>query len=144
MTNLELTTKFFKQIEQRQWHSVADLLAENFVCYGPLPDPLERDTWLDLLESLSIAFPDWTFNVHEVHQLMHDKVEVTLHIKGTHLDSLDLSILDFKPIPASGLKLEIPDEIAVLTFDNDKIISLMAGEKIHHNLIELISELEMD
>ncbi len=144
MTPILIASQFFKRIELHQWYEVERLLADDFLCYGPLPDPIDKSTWLDLIESLCIAFPDWTFDIKNLMAIAHDQVEATLHIKGTHKGMLDLSVLDLKPIPASGLQLSIPDEKATLTFDNNMIISLHAGEKIHNGLLEMLTDLEMD
>ncbi len=139
-----LASEFFKKIEQHHWHEVSDFLAADFMYYGPEPEPINQSVWLDLIESLVIAFPDWSFHLLGLTPLTHDQVQAKVHITGTHTVTLDLTMLGFKPIPPSGLRLDIPDEEVTLAFDGDKIITMKAGNKIHDSLMQMFSLLEMD
>ncbi len=142
MSKFDLTVDFFKHIEDAEWLKVETLLADDFRYFGPTPEPVDKAIFLDCLESLCIAFPDWSFHVREVNQLK-DKITALVHITGTHTAQLDLSALGLKPIKPTATFFEFPDEEVILTFKGDKLTELHVSPEIHNDLMSLLSHLQI-
>lgn len=142
MSDLTATADFFKKIEEARWTEVEALLTEDFHYYGPLPEPIDRPTWLDCMESLRIAFPDWSFHIIDIGKVK-GRICAKVHMTGTHTEELDLSPLGLRSIPASGTKFEFPDEEALVVFKGGLIAELHVSPELHDDLLTLLSHLEI-
>lgn len=140
MTPVETAVEFFKKVEEAQWHEVAALLTPDFLYFGPLPEPVNKETWLDLQESIRIACPDWSFHLSEAVQ-QGNTVRTKVHIIATQTAPLDLSAIGLGTIPASGLRVELPDETATLIFKGGLICELHVSPELHGGLMSLLSQL---
>lgn len=143
MSLVETAVDFFEKIEQARWQEVADLLIEDFKYFGPFPEPVGRDTWLSVMASLRLAFPDWSFNLQNVRE-EGDTVRSTIRITGTHTEELDLSPIGLPSIPATSIHFELPDENARILFKANKILELHVNPDIHRELLKVLSSLQID
>ena len=101
MDDIEVVVMFFRAIESKDWHKLNEIVADDFHYYGPTPDPFGKEVWMDFQRAVQSAFPDWAYNLKKV-ELVDGKVEVTVHISGTHTKELSLPLEGMRPIPDSA------------------------------------------
>jgi predicted ester cyclase len=107
---IDVVKDFMKALDNKDFHKAYSYLREDFVySANSLPQPLNRHQFIQLMESLEVAMPDWSFNFHDVHQ-EGMTVHVKFRITGTNTDELILPLLDLPPLPATGKKLDMPEE----------------------------------
>lgn len=109
MNGKETVQRMLSLIESDDIESAADMLADDFTFSGPVPEPVDGETWLGLHHKLNLAFPDFQFNPSEVRQ-EGDKVYATLQITGTHKGELDLSPIGLPKVPATGKSVRLSKE----------------------------------
>ncbi len=99
----------------RAWEAIdikglASLLSDDFVGRGFLPQPVQKAQYLDFMQAIMMAMPDWSF-----HDRLLDADAVTeqgervffiSQITGTHTG--DLILPDLPVIPPTGTKISLP------------------------------------
>lgn len=143
MDDLERVVSFFESIESKDWHALQEMIAEDFIYVGPNPDPVNKDKWLDFQIAVQKAFPDWAYNIQKVERI-HEAIEVTVQITGTHAHELNLPLEGFFPIPATHKKVKMPIEHALLKVKEGKIIELRVEQQLHGSLPGLLEQLGME
>lgn len=137
---IQMAKKLFALIEKNELQAAEQLLSENFVFSGPVPEPMDSKQWLDIHQKLNVAFPDFSFNAtnfqyHGIHVHCHTQ------ISGTHKNDLDLSNLWLSNYPATATKVVLPEEYAVIEFDGDKIsavkVEIVPGGGLHGILSQI-------
>jgi hypothetical protein len=139
---IELAVQFFEHIEAARWTDVANMLTDDFRYFGPMPDPVDKETWLDLLESIRNACPDWAFHVKKMSE-SGNSVNAKIHITATQTKILDLTPMGLRSIPPTGMYFELPDENTRLVLKSDKILELHVNPAIHGELMKVLSHLEL-
>lgn len=140
MSNLDQARAFFKAIESKDWTAVTSLLSEDFCYVGPMPDPFDRDVWLNFQMAVQTAFPDWNYNLSSAEEVGQD-VEVTVQITGTHTTDLVLPFKFTAPIPATGLVVSLPEEHATVSFKDGKISKLQVESVPHGGIAGILEQL---
>ena len=120
MNELDLVTKVIGFIEIKDRASALDLLSDDFIFSGPVPEPISGPEWLGMHEGLSEAFPDWTFNMSNL-RTEGDHVHATVQISGTHKGELDLSSMGLPNVPATGKKIRLPRDEVELKVEGGKL-----------------------
>lgn len=143
MDDLEQVVDFFEAIESGDWHALSEKVDDQFLFYGPFPDPVGKETWIDFQRAVLSAFPDWAYNIEKVEKI-GTSFEITVHITGTHLNELALPIKGFDSIPASKIKIEMPVEHALLKVRNGKVIEMRVEQQLHGNLPGLLEQLGVE
>lgn len=143
MDKIEQAISFFQSIEEKDWSKLRQLLSDDFLYYGPMPDPFNKEEWLAFQMAVQTAFPDWSYNLKKV-ELNNDSVEIIVHITGTHLNELKLPMDDLKAVPASGIKIDMPEERATLKFKFEKISELKVHGTFHGGLPGLLTQLGLE
>ena len=143
MDDLERVVSFFESIENKDWKTLRDMLAEDFKYFGPTPDPVDRETWLDFQVAVQSAFPDWAYNIQKIERI-NEAIEVTVSITGTHSQELKLPVEGVTPIQATHRKVHMPEEHALVTLQNNKIKELRVEQKSHGSLPGLLEQLGLE
>jgi predicted ester cyclase len=107
--------------ESKDASALASCLSDNFVCTGFLPQHLEKQQFIDLMKTLTTAFPDWSFNAHLLEEQGDAALFVT-HITATHSGDLILPTLPL--ILPTGQKVSLPDRHTTYTVAGDKITAI--------------------
>jgi predicted ester cyclase len=121
MSKTETVKAFSSAIEWKDFEKAASYLSDDFAMSGPTPQPVGKNEFIVLQSAFIRAFPDWSFNVHEMQE-QGEKVTAAVQITGTHTEDLVLS--GMPPIPATGKKVSLPEEHLEFTFKGDQIASL--------------------
>src|SRR5258708_25996012 len=91
-------------------NSLASCLADDVVCKGFLPQPIDKEQYIDFMSAVMLAFPDRSFNEHVLDETpfmeSRQRVFYVTQITGTHTNELILP--DLPAIPATGPKIALP------------------------------------
>jgi predicted ester cyclase len=93
-------------------------LTEDCMFSGPVPEPIGADEFIQVMKSLTKAFPDWNFNAKDFRE-EGGKVSGVVQITCTHNGVLQ--VMDLPSVPPTGKKINIPRETITLSFKGDKI-----------------------
>jgi SnoaL-like domain len=96
--------------ESRDMDSLTSLLADDFVCRGFLPQPVQKAQYLGFVQAIMTAMPDWSFhdrflNAGPITE-QGERVFFVTQITGTHTG--DLILPDLPIIPPTGIKISLP------------------------------------
>ena len=125
MSAEEITRAIYAAVEARDWDAFASYLSDGMELSGPTPEPISGEQWVELHRILSVAFPDWSFNLSDV-QVTGNVARTTHQITGTHKGDLDLSSMGMPVIPATGKAVKLPVEHANVTVEGGKVIRVHA------------------
>jgi predicted ester cyclase len=120
MNELEISKKLLSLLESKDRASALKLLSDDFKFSGPVPEPISGPMWIGMVENLTKAFPDWSYNVSDL-KADKDIVHMTVQISGTHKGELDLSDMGLPKIPATGKKIRLPRDEAELKIEGGKV-----------------------
>jgi hypothetical protein len=98
----------------------SNILTDDFKFQGPLPDPISKEEWLKLQQSLNTAIPDWSFYIKKIEQ-QDNTVIATVNITGTHKGELKLPIPFIPAIPPSQKEVKLPIDDMKFEFKEGKI-----------------------
>ena len=143
MDAVETTKKLFELIESRETGAAAELLSSDFTFAGPVPEPVDAAMWMGLHDRLNAAFPDFSFNMSDAQQV-GDSVQISLQLSGTHQAELDLSPLGLPNVPATGKSFQLPLETATVSFNGDKVTSVIAGQVEGSGVMGILSQLGVE
>ena len=121
MSKTEIAQAFSLALETRDFDRAISYLSDNFVFSGPVPQPIGKHEFLAFQRAVEDAFPDWSFNAHDVQE-QGEKVTAAVQITGTHTRGLVLP--GIPAIPATGKQISLPEEHIEFTLQGDKIASL--------------------
>ncbi|MGD0750576.1 MAG: nuclear transport factor 2 family protein [Anaerolineales bacterium] len=114
-------------MEMGQSGKLAEILTDDMVFAGPVPEPVGKHEFLGLQTALVKAMPDWKFNATDFKQ-NGEQVTATFQITGTHTGELSLPMPGFPKVPASGKHVSLPKEAITITLKNGKISRLEAAK----------------
>jgi predicted ester cyclase len=120
--------------------TLADLLADDFQFSGPVPEPIDRDQFLVLMEVMWNAFPDLQFNTRLV-DISRNVVRFTNQLAGTHTGDLDLSFMGMGVIPATGRSFSMAREDGESVVDDGYVVSTHIYPTEGAGLIAILDQL---
>ena len=140
MSAIEMARTLMKSIEAGEMAAAAKLLSDGFMFSGPVPQPINGTEWLAMQEKLHAAFPDWRFNLSDLHE-HGDQIHATVQISGTNKGSLDLSFLGMPANPATGKAIKLPKEELTFTSENGKLASLSVAPVAGGGVMGILGQL---
>lgn len=138
MSNIDFVQAGMKAWEANDADALTPMVAEDFTMTGPTPQPLGKAEFIGFMHILLAALPDFAFNVSRFEE-NGDTVVAYSHIKGTHKGTLALPGLP--PIPATGKKVALPEEVQTYTVRNGKLQSLVTDARPDAGVAGLLSQL---
>jgi predicted ester cyclase len=138
MTNKELVQTGMKAWEANDADTLSPLVAEDFVMSGPTPQPLGKGDFIGFMHILLAALPDFAFNISRYEE-NGDTIVAYSHITGTHMGPLALPGLP--PIPATGKKVALPEEVQTYTVKNGKLQSLVTDARPDAGVAGMLAQL---
>jgi SnoaL-like domain len=110
MNATELAKAAIRAWELKEANNLDSCLSDDFVCRGLLPQPVEKAQYIDFMQAIMTAMPDWTFHAHFLHEKpltrQSQSVLFVTQITATHTG--DLILPDLPIIPATGTKISLP------------------------------------
>jgi predicted ester cyclase len=138
MTNTELVQTGLKAWENNDADTLSPLVAEDFVMSGPTPQPLAKADFIGFMHILLTALPDFAFNISRFEE-NDDTVVAYAHITGTHKGTL--AIPGLPPIPSTGKKVALPEEVQTYTVKNGKLQSLVTDARPDAGVAGMLAQL---
>jgi predicted ester cyclase len=138
MDNTEIVKTGMKAWESNDVQTLSDLVADDFVLTGPVPQPVGKQEFIGLMRIIHAAMPDFAFNVSsfEGHG---DTVIAKSRITATHTGVLALP--GMPPIPATGKKVALPEEVQTYTLKNGKLQSLITDARPDAGIPGMLAQL---
>lgn len=123
MSNLDLARKSLQAFSAGDVATVSGLMADEYSFVGVTPQPLTKQDFLGFMHAMNTACPDFAFNETSASE-SGDTATIKHRITGTQTGTLSLP--GMPPIPATGKKFALPDEVSVFTFKGGKIVEYRA------------------
>ena len=127
MNAIDMIKSGLAGMEMGQSEKLADILTDDMVFAGPVPEPVGKNEFIGLQTALVKALPDWKFNGSDFKQ-NGDKVTATFQITGTQTRELSLPMPGFPKVPASGKHVSLPKESITISLRDGKICRLEAAK----------------
>ena len=143
MTVEEITRAVLVAQEAKDWDTMASYLSDDMVFSGPIPEPMNREQFLGLIQLMAAAFPDWSYNLSDV-QVTGNVAHTTHQVTGTHTGDLDLSPMGMPTIPATGKAFKLPVEYADITVEDGKIVRFHAAVSDDGGLMGILQQLGVE
>jgi SnoaL-like domain len=115
VTIQDLTNQALDAIEQSKVKSSASLYADDLQFTGPVPMPLNKDQYLDLMEKVTRGVPNWNFHRHDL-RVEGQTVIVPVQVTGTHSQTLPGLMPGMPDLPPTHRSFRIPPEVIQITF----------------------------
>lgn len=121
MADEEIVRQFYERMENGDIEGLEEILADDFVFdHKAGPKPMSKEEFLQGNRALFEGIPDLTFNAGDFED-QGDKVRTRVKIVGTHQGDLDLSPLGLPPAPATGTRIELPEEDSFVIVEGGKV-----------------------
>jgi hypothetical protein len=121
LSKTELVSKILSQLETNRLKEAAAGLAEGFNLSGPAPRPLNKSEFLELMEGLVSAIPDWRFNMTDAKET-RDGLQIKLHISGTNSRPINIPLLGIRSVHSTGKRVALPEEPVEVKIVENKIV----------------------
>src|SRR5215211_6002131 len=92
MNQREIVQALLDSVQRGDFEKAKSLLSNDFQFSGPVPEPINAETWVGIHTNLKRAFPDLDYHFH-VESVEGDVTKISAELKGTHSGALDLSAL---------------------------------------------------
>jgi predicted ester cyclase len=129
-------------IQKGDFQTAKSMLADDFQFSGPVPEPIDKETWLGMSSNLKTAFPDLNYHF-KVIGAEGDVVRVISQLSGTHTGSLDLTNLNMGMIPATDKTFSAKHEKTKVTIKENKITAWVVEPTDGAGLQAILSQLEV-
>ena len=122
MNQREIVQALLDSVQRGDFEKAKSLLSNDYQFSGPVPEPINAETWLGINKNLKKAFPnlDYHFHVDGVDGIV---TKISAELKGTHSGLLDLSAVGLGVIPATDKSFATPREHGKVTCKDDKVVS---------------------
>jgi hypothetical protein len=96
--------------EGKNADALASHHADDLICTHILPQAIDKTQLLALMQAITTAFPDWSFNGHVLHEesLVEESWSVLYVTAVTGTQTGDLMLPTLPIIPATGMKIALP------------------------------------
>jgi predicted ester cyclase len=138
MSNTDIVKTGLKAWESNDAQTLAPLVADDFIFSGPVPQPLGKQEFLGFMHIMLTALPDFAFNISSFEE-DGDTVIAKSHISGTHTGVLALP--GMPPIPPTGKKVSLPEEVQTYRLRDGKLQSLTVGARPDAGIPGLLSQI---
>ena len=110
MNTTDLAIAAIRAWESKDAESLVSYLSDDFVCRGLLPQPAQKAQYINFMQAIMTAMPDWSFHEHILDEGPEtekgERVFFVTQITATHTG--DLILPDLPIIPATGTKISLP------------------------------------
>jgi predicted ester cyclase len=127
-------------IQQGDFENAGTMLADDFQFSGAVPEPINKEAWLDMSANLKTAFPDLDYHF-KVIGADGDVVRTTMQMSGTHSGSFDLTNMNKGVIAATNNAFSSKREKTKLTVKGTKITAWIVEPTEGAGLEAILSQL---
>ena len=120
MNKRETVQALMDSIQKGDFETAKPMLADDFQFSGPVPEPINKEAWLEMSSILKTAFPDLNYHF-KVIGADGDVVRAISQLSGTHTGSFDLTSMQMGIIPATDKSFSAKHEKTKVTVKDNKI-----------------------
>ena len=142
MNKRETVQALMDAVQKGDFENVRSMLAEDFQFSGPVPEPINKEVWLEMSANLKKAFPDLDYHF-KVIGAQGDVVRSTAQLSGTHSGSFDLTSMNLGVIPATNKTFSTKSEKTKVTVKDNKITLWTVEPNDGAGLIEILKQLDV-
>ena len=140
MNQREIVQALLDSVQRGDFEKAKTLLSNDFQFSGPVPEPINRETWMGINKNLKKAFPNLDYHFH-VDGVDGDVIKISAELKGTHSGVLDLSPVGLGVIPATNKSFATPREHGKVTIKGDKVVSWVVDRIEGGGLMGILGQL---
>src|SRR5688572_10197526 len=122
MNQREIVQALLDSVQRGDFEKAKSFLSNDYQFSGPVPEPINAETWLGINKNLKKAFPNLDYHFH-VDGVDGDVTKISAELKGTHSGLLDLTPVGLGVIPATNKSFATPREHGKVTCKGDKVVS---------------------
>jgi len=142
MNKRETVQALMDAVQKGEFENVKSMLADDFQFSGPVPEPINKEAWLEMSASLKTAFPDLDYHF-KVIGAEGDVVRSTAQLSGTHSGSFDLTGMNLGMIPATNKSFSTKSEKTKVTVKDNKITLWAVEPNDGAGLMEILKQLDV-
>ena len=142
MNKRETVQALMDAVQKGDFENVRSMLAEDFQFSGPIPEPINKEVWLEMSANLKKAFPDLDYHF-KVIGADGDVVRSSAQLSGTHSGSFDLTSMNLGMIPATNKTFSTKSEKTKITVKEDKITAWAVEPNDGAGLMEILKQLDV-
>ncbi len=143
MNPREIVQALVDSVQRGDFEKAQSFLSTNYQFSGPLPKPINGETWMAINRNLKKAFPnlDYHFHLDGVDGLDGSVIRMSSELKGTHRGTLDLSPLGLGASSATDKSVATPREHGRVTIKGDKVVSWVVDRIEGGGLMGILGQL---
>lgn len=107
MKAVDTVKTFMAALQSGDMELASNVSTQDLHVSGLTPRPLNKPLFLAVQSELLAAFPDFSYNLSDVHQ-EGDHVKSLTQISGTHTNDLSLPMFGIRRLQATGLFVVLP------------------------------------
>ena len=142
MNKRETVQTLMDAVQKGDFEIAKTILADDFQFSGPVPEPIDREAWLEMSASLKSAFPDLDYHF-KVIGADGNVVRTTSQLSGTHTGSFDLTSMNMGVIPATNKAFAAKPEKTKITVREDKVTAWAAEPTEGAGLKAILGQLDI-
>jgi hypothetical protein len=119
----DITNQVLDGLEKGEIKSTANRYADNFTFSGPVPMPLNKNQFMDLMSKVLTGVPNWKFNRHDL-RVEGQTVLVPVQVTGTQTQTLPGLMPGMPDLPATNRAFRIPPEVIRVTYQGERIVDI--------------------
>ncbi|HEX4205319.1 MAG TPA: nuclear transport factor 2 family protein [Ktedonobacteraceae bacterium] len=137
--NVDTVKTFITALQSGDMTLAAQTCAPELVVSGLMTRPLGKNEFFAVQSELLAAMPDFSYNLSAVHQ-DHADIHALIHISGTHTQSLSLPSLGLRPIPPTGLAIDLPQVETLFQVENEQVLAMEMDQEAGGGLVGLLQQ----
>ena len=143
MNKRETVQVLVDSVQKGDFENAKTMLADDFQFSGAVPEPINKEAWVEMSSSLRNAFPDLDYHF-KVIGTEGDVVKTTSQLSGTHTGLLDLSNMQIGVIPATNKTFVATREKTKITLKENKITAWAVEPTQGAGVMEILKQLDVE
>jgi predicted ester cyclase len=119
----DIVNQVLDSLERGDVQSNAHYYADNFTFSGPVPEPLNKSQFLDLMTKINQGVPDWSFNRGKL-RVEGQTVIIPVQVTGTQTRTLPGLMPGMPDLPATNRSFRIPPETIRIKFQGERAVDI--------------------
>jgi predicted ester cyclase len=142
MNKRETVQALMDLIQEGDFETAKSMLADDFKFSGPVPEPINKEAWLEMSSILKTAFPDLNYHF-KVIGAEGDVVKAISQLSGTHTGSFDLTNMHMGVFPATEKTFSAKHEKTKIAVKDNKITAWVVEPTEGAGVKAILDQLEV-
>jgi predicted ester cyclase len=143
MNKRETVQALMDAVQKGDLEVAESMLADDFQFSGAVPEPINKEAWVEMSSSLRTAFPDLDYHF-KVIGTDGDVVRTTSQLSGTHTGLLDLTDMQMGVLPATNKTFVATREKTKITLKENKITAWVVEPTQGAGVMEILKQLDVE